>query len=216
MIDLALPVSMRVSDWLALINSSASLATVVIAFVALKSWKRQDRANREAEFLDQVIDATHNYVTRLPRAVELLRYARIGIISHAPMHDANAEPTIDGAIAYIAKRGSNVGDQLRQALSDIQPSVVRLRSLGDKGQIFRFPEYAKCVNGIAQITWHFDRLGAFLTTIESPSWNWENPAVLSMLENVLKIDPTNIQQGLADQHKEILIFLRKTYETLYK
>jgi hypothetical protein len=39
-------------NWLEVIKALAPVATAVIAFLALKNWRRQDKAKREAEFLD--------------------------------------------------------------------------------------------------------------------------------------------------------------------
>ncbi|MFZ2872524.1 hypothetical protein [Zavarzinia sp.] len=46
-------------NWLEVIKALAPVATAIIAFIALKNWQRQDKAKREAEFLDALIEATH-------------------------------------------------------------------------------------------------------------------------------------------------------------
>ena len=60
------------------------MATAVIAFLALKNWKRQDKAKRETEFLDAFIEATHTYIVEINKPITLLEMIKIGMASYAP------------------------------------------------------------------------------------------------------------------------------------
>lgn len=53
-------------NWLEVIKTLAPVATAVIAFTALKNWQRQDKAKREVEFLDALIEAAHAYIAETP------------------------------------------------------------------------------------------------------------------------------------------------------
>lgn len=48
-------------NWLEVLRSLAPVATAGIAFAALRNWRRQDKAKRQPEFLDELIEATHTY-----------------------------------------------------------------------------------------------------------------------------------------------------------
>ena len=166
-------------NWLDVIKTLAPVATTFIAFLALRNWKRQDRAKREVEFLDELIETTHSYVVEIGKPVQLLRFAKIGMASHVNSWEDGEETdkATRGAIAYIEKRGEEDGKRLSAVLGEVRPTVIKLRSLGAKGQVFKFEGYAKCQQAIALLTWHFDRIEAFMFVVASPTWNWQNPEV---------------------------------------
>jgi hypothetical protein len=94
-------------------------------------------------------------------------------------------------------------------------SVIKLRSLAAKGQIFKFDGYAKCRNAVAMLTWHFDRIEAFTAVIASPTWNWEHPKVLKHLKDVMAIDPDEIRKSVQENNVALLEFASKTYGRVY-
>lgn len=59
---------------------------------------------------------------------------------------------VAGAIAYIQKNGEHDGKRLIALLEAVRPSVITLRSLAAKGQVFKFDSYAKCQNAVAVLT----------------------------------------------------------------
>jgi hypothetical protein len=73
--------------WLEITKAIAPVATTVIAFLALKNWKRQDRAKRQAEFLDELIEATHSYIAEMSKPVTLARFVNIGIPNRIARED---------------------------------------------------------------------------------------------------------------------------------
>jgi hypothetical protein len=204
-------------NWLEVIKALAPVATAVIALLALKNWQRQDKAKREAEFLDTLIEAVHTYIAGIPKPVTLLGIAKIGMESHAPTtgNEKGAEIAVRGAIAYIQKKGEHEAKRLLEALEAIQPSAIELRSLAAKGQVFKFNGYAKCQTAIAMLTWQFDRMQAFATIIGSPTWNWEHPEVLKSLKDVMAIDTEDIHKRLNDNNVAVLEFASETYKRIY-
>lgn len=144
-------------NWLQVVQALAPVATAVIAYRALKNWKRQDKAKREAEFLDELVDATHNFIVQMSSPVALVRSVEIGMASHTPTWK-DGDQTIEGAVEFITKQGESITGRLRDTLREVQPSLVRLKSLATKGQIFKFNEYASCYNAVAMLTWQYDRV----------------------------------------------------------
>jgi hypothetical protein len=53
-------------NWLEFIKALAPVATAIIALIALRNWQRQDKAKREAEFLDALVEAMHTYIAEMP------------------------------------------------------------------------------------------------------------------------------------------------------
>jgi hypothetical protein len=205
-------------DWLEIIKALAPVATTFIAIIALRNWQRQDKAKREAEFLDALIDATHSYIVEMLKPVTFLKMAKIGMESHAPTWESGeqADIAVKGAIAYIQKNGERDAKHLLEALETVRPSVIKLRSLLAKGQIFRFDGYAKCQEAVAFLTWQFDRTEAFAAVIASSTWNWENPRVLKHLKDVMEIGSEEIQKSLQENNVALLEFVSETYARIYR
>lgn len=204
-------------NWLEFIKALAPVATAIIALIALRNWQRQDKAKREAEFLDALVEAMHTYIAEMPKPITFLQGVRIGMASHAPTWEngESAEKAIKGAIAYIKKYGEHDAKKLLEILGAVQPTVIKLRSLAAKGQVFNFKDYAKCHNAIAELTWHFDRLEAFAFVIRSSTLNWEHPEVLDTLKNVMGVEPDGIGQSLNKNNVALIEFARDTYKRIY-
>ena len=204
-------------NWLEVIKAFAPVVTALIAFVALKNWQRQDKAKREADFLDALIEAAHTYIVEMPKPITILEMAKIGMVSHAPTWEngEQADIAVKGAIAYIQKYGEREAERSPEVLKTVQPSVIKLRSLAAKGQVFKFDGYAKCWNAVARLTWHFDRIEAFAAFIGSPTWNWEHPKVLKHLKDMMAINPDEIRESVQKHNAVLLEFASETYGRVY-
>jgi hypothetical protein len=200
--------------WLEILKAAAPVATALIAFSALRNWKRQDRAKRHADFLDQLIETVHDYVSLLAKPVEVAEFVKIGIKSHEPAF-MGGDQRIAGVIQYIQKRGKEDSHTLVEALNACRPAAVRLRALMAKGQVFRFRDYHTCKNAVNQLTWQLGRLESLALLIGSTTLNWENPEVLQFLEKMIAIEPEEIRKQVDEENVVILAFTSKTYETIY-
>ncbi|WP_139111065.1 hypothetical protein [Stappia indica] len=200
-----------------IIRTTAPVFTVLIAYQALKNWKRQDKAKRESEFLDSLIEAAHTFIAEMPKPVVLLQIAKIGMDSHTRSWEEGDEDekAIAGAIAYIEKNGELDGKRLLDCLEEVRPSVIKLRSLVAKGQVFCFENYTSCQDSVAFLTWNFDRIEAFTGFIRSPSWNWQNPEVRVRLKDAMRLDPDEIRKSIEDNNVTLLTFAGKTYSRIY-
>jgi hypothetical protein len=143
---------------------------------------------------------------------------KIGMACHAPTWEngEQADIAVKGAIAYIQKNGEHDGKHLLEVLETVQPSVVKLRSLAAKGQVFKFDGYAKCHDAIALLTWHFDRIEALMAFFRSPSRNWENPEVLQLLKDLMAIDPGDMGGNIKENNITLLEFVSATYQRIYR
>lgn len=204
-------------NWIEIAKFSVSLLTLGIAVFALKTWQRQDKAKREAEFLDSLIEATHAYIVAMSRPVALVRTSRIGMLSHTSLFDERGESdkVAEGAIPYIRKDGERDAERLFAALNEARPPSIKLRSLSAKGQVFGFGKYARCHNAVVMLLWQFDRIEAFASIIGSPTMNWDNPHVQRTLQNVLTLTPDDIQAHLSENDVAVLEYAKEVYSRLY-
>ncbi|MBS0377139.1 MAG: hypothetical protein JSS29_01525 [Proteobacteria bacterium] len=199
--------------WLEIIKAAAPVATAFIALLALRNWKRQDKADRQAQFLDDVMEAAHTYIAEIAKPVTRVEFIKIAMESHVPPK-AGAQ-LIDGAIAYIGLRGEEESKRLLADLEVIQPAVIRLRSLSAKGQVFKFEGYTKCQNAVLMLTWHFDRMEGFTALIGSSSVNWGNPEILTLLRDVVTIDAGEIRKSLQENNVALVEFATEAYRRMY-
>lgn len=193
------------------------MATALIAFSALRNWKRQDKAKRQAEFLDTLIEATHTYITDVARPIAFVEFARIGMKSHSPKWEDQDETAAvaDGAVPYIQNNGERDAKRLIETLNDVRPAKIRLLSLSTRGQVFHFKDYAKCHNAIAMLAWQFDRIEAFASIVGSPTLNWNHPEVRRSLQGILTVQPEDIRKHLSENNVAVLEFAQTTYTRIY-
>jgi hypothetical protein len=202
-------------NWPEVIKALAAMAMAVIAFLALKNWQRQDKAKREAEFLDALIEAVHTYIAETHKPITLLEMAKFGMEGNTPPGETGELAAVKGAIAYIQKNGEREAKRLLEVLEEVQPSTVELRSLVAKGQVFKFDGYAKCQNAVATLTRHFDRIEAFTAVIASPTSNWEHPEILKLLKGAMAIDPNEMRKSIQENNVALLEFAAETYRRIY-
>lgn len=204
-------------DWLEVLRSLAPVATAGIAFAALRNWRRQDKAKRQSEFLDELIEATHTYVIEVEKPIEMMRMSKIGMASHVQnwAEGSEEDKKVAGAIAYIHKNGEDHGKRLSAMLAETEPTLVRLRSLSAKGQVFGFADYKKCQDAVVVITWHMGRIVSYLSIIQSPTWNWEHPEIRDLLVKVMAIDPDEMRASIGQNNAALLKFAQDTYQRIY-
>lgn len=212
----ALPwfLELRALPWLEILKTIAPVATAFIAWKALQNWKRQDKAKRQADFLDQLTEAVHSYVAHLSAPIAIVRIIKIGMDAHVPTWEPG-DQTIKGAIDYIGKRGEGDSKRLSESLQAALQSRAHVQALIAKGQVFKFPDYAKCQNAIKRLTWQFGRMEALAAMIGSPSMNWNNTEVANHLQKVIAISADEIVTQVEADNVSMLEFVREAYERLY-
>lgn len=131
-------------DLLEVIRAIALVATAVIAFLALRNWQRQDKAERGAEFLDALIEATHSYIAAMSKPITLLEIIKIGMESLAPTGETG-EQAVKAAIAYIQKSGERQAKRLLEVLECRQYLLPLLLVflLGDQASLIELFELFK-------------------------------------------------------------------------
>jgi len=204
-------------SWLEVIKALAPVATAVIAFIALQNWQRQDKAKREAEFLDALIEATHTYIADMPKPVTLFELSKIGMASNVPPQTDGDDlnKLVSGAIAYVKKSGELDAKRLSRVLEAIRPVVIKLKSLAKKGLVFGFSGYDQCLNAITELVECFDQLQMCAVIIGDPTMDWMLPEMRVYLERVVNVDPDNIRARIEKSNVAIIEFARVTYKKIY-
>lgn len=201
--------------WLEAIRAIAPVATAGIAFFALRNWKRQDKTKRQADFLDQLTEAVHDFIGAMRTPLTRMQMIKIGMQSHSPMEPKNSDPAIAGAIEYIERRGNEDGKQLFEDLEAARPAVARVRALVTKGNVFKFRDYDKCEKASATLVWQFDAMDALAAFISTSTWYWQNSEIIGLLKKMTAIDPDNMRKQFGISNSEVIAYVGKTYGHLY-
>ncbi|NIK64386.1 hypothetical protein [Xanthomonas cannabis] len=205
---------MSVFDWPEIIKSAAALVTAGVAVMALRNWKRQDKAKREIEFLDSLIEAVHEFVTVMAIPLQRFEFERIAMKAREPSSGDDREYA--GAVAYITEHGDKAGAQLAQSLREISPSVTLLRSKIAKGQVFKLKGYHECFNAIQLMIQQHDILEAAAVIMQSRNWNWENPNVIRAIKTtLLQTSAANMRQTIKQSNIKTLNFVTRVYTSTY-
>lgn len=203
-------------DWSGIIQSITGLGTLVLAFIALTSWRRQHRSQAVTNLLDQLTDSVHEFIQSISPAVQVLSFVRIGIESQEFNRDLNKNLNHPLAVTYIEKEGRESADRLMGLLKNAEQPVHRIRSLLVKGQVLGISNYHECQNACNMIVWQFDRLQVVISMLSSQHMNWEHPKVIESLGSMMNITPEDISQHISENQKKYLAFLKDTYAKEYK
>ena len=207
---------MRGWNWAEIVKGSVGIWIATVATLALKTWKRQSKAQKQTDFMDEITNSVHEFVATMSASIEMLKYIKIGIESHA--RAPSLPPGIENpeAVAYIQKQGKEDSKRLLEYLNLSSPSLTKIRSLSAKGQVLGLRNYAECQNACDMLTWQHDRIRALCYVIGRPSLNWENPEVQKTLSKIIQLDPEEIKRELGEYNVTFLTFVKENYKNIFK
>jgi hypothetical protein len=208
--------NMRGWNWAEIVKCGVSIWVAIVATIALKTWKRQSKAKKQTDFMDEITNCVHEFVTEMSAPTEMLKYIKIGIESHSRAPDLPSGIENPEAVAYIQKHGKEDSKRLIEYLNLCNPSLTKIRSLSAKGQVLGLKNYAECQNACTMLTWQHERIQALCYIIGNPSLNWENPEVQGTLSKVIQLDPEEIRRELGEYNAMFLIFVRENYRSIFK
>ncbi|MFA5315839.1 MAG: hypothetical protein WC369_00235 [Dehalococcoidales bacterium] len=202
-------------SWSKVLPAVAGIWTAIIATIALSTWKKQTRAHRQIEFMDQLTDTVHEYIQTMVAPVMLLKIIKIGIQAYSGttllrgMVIKNA-----GVITYIEEKGKSDQIKLNEYLDKVRPIISRLDSLVTKGQVLGLNNYKQCYDACLMLARSYNQIEVFTGVIGNSHLNWENPLIQETLDRTMTIDSSNIKADINNQHSVFLEFIKQTYQTL--
>ena len=202
-------------NWLGIVNTAATCCLAVAAFWALNSWKHQDKARKQADFLDELTDTVHEYIQSISRPNEHLRYIRIGFESHQNTVDAPDGTLEQGAIAYIEKVGGSDSNRLWESLEPCMKLSAKLNALVARGQVYGLLSYDSCREAVSMLVWQQQRLQVVASMLGNANLNWKNPVVRNSLEKMLTVQPDDISDYLNENGAKFLSFVNENYKRIY-
>jgi hypothetical protein len=204
-------------DYTDIITCIVSIWMAVVATMALNTWKRQSKAKKQTDFLDEITDAVHKYINDLYGPTEVVKFIKFGIESHliSPLlQEKDVEnPEI---VAYVKQSGERDAKFLNEQLEKCNQSVFRIHTLMAKGQVLGFKNYDVCHESCRMLTWQYERIQALSFMIGNVHLNWKNEEVQKTLKATTSLEHGDIQKYVAEYNKKFLTFVKKNYEEIFK
>ena len=204
---------MELTDWLKVAGALSQIGTLLIAAIALNTWKDQAKAKKQTDHLDELTDAVHEYIQTLAAPIQVLKFVRIGIESH--LGDTSKYGSNASAIQYIERRGKEDSAELWRKLNEATASIARVKSLMARGQVYDLQEFSNGADSIRMLLWQHDRIQVVAAMIGNPNLNWEHPLVIGALKNALAVDPADIDAHLQKYDIEFIQFVQANYRRIY-
>lgn len=203
-------------NWTEIVKVIISVYVAAVATIALTTWKKQSKAQRQIDFMDALADSVHEFIASLVAPIEMVKIIKIGIESHKGIRNLNTEIKNPEAVAYIQKRGKDDSMRLNEYLKACGTSLAKIRSLSAKGQVLGLKNYKECYNACKMLTSQYDRMQSLCYMIGSENLYWENPVIQETLSKVLLLEPDEINKEIEEQYIIFLTYVKENYEQIYK
>jgi hypothetical protein len=204
------------TEWLKVIQTIASVAVALIAWRALENWKIQSKAAKKSDFIDELTDVAHEFIYNLHRAITILKFTKQEIEFHEDVLGEYSNAINPNLASFIENNGRERGKRIFESLESCQQALARMRSLEARGQIYGFERYHECQNACRMLAWQNDRIEAFAAMISLSHSNWQNQKLDEKLKEVLKLDPSDIEDDIKEYNMKLLSFAityhKRTYE----
>lgn len=181
-------------NWAEIVKGIVSIWVATVATLALKTWKRQSKAQKQIDFMDEITDSVHEFIACIAAPTEMAKYIKIDIENCASAPHLNPEIKNPEAVAYIQTHGKEDSKKLYEYLKSCGPSLTKIRSLSAKGQVFGLKNYEDCNNACSMLIWQHDRIQALCYMIGRDSLNWGNDEVQEALSKVIQWIPKRLRK----------------------
>lgn len=207
-------------EWANIIQGIGSIWIALIARKALTTWKSQLKAEKQIEFLDDLVNTTHEFVQYLSPAIQMLEIIKRSISCHKGL-DYQFEKDVEDkdiaqVISYIKKSGKKDFKTINEYLNKCIISMNKIRSLAVKGQVLGFANYNKCQVSCESIIWQHGRLEAFSYMIQNDSAYWPNKEIQDYIALISQLTSKEIKEDLSKHQIIFLEFVTDTYKSIYK
>lgn len=192
----------------------AGIWMAILATIALNTWRKQIKAQKYVDFLDELTDTVHAFILSMSGPVTALKFAKITIDSYSHVYkDSNDQENV-GVVEFIKKDGSDTRESIQKQLEPVRPILSKMKSLVAKGQILGIKDYFNCQNACDMLEWSFNQIEAFSSIIGSTNLYWENPEVQKTLDKILTVDSEEIFRNMAEQNSKYLLFAKQAYKAI--
>lgn len=203
-------------DWFEFAQAVAAIGMLIVASMALSTWKVQAKAHKQTDFLDELTDYVHEYLQKLSAPIELLKLIKIQIESYENIPGQPDHGAITHIAAFIEAHGVENSERLWATLHECNQSLFKINSLVARGQVYGFKNFGTCRGSIKMLTWQHNRLQAVAAIIGDPNFNWDNPEVAKTVQKVLDTGADDIEAHIEKHNVEYIGFVNENYKVIYK
>jgi len=111
----------------------AGIWMAIIATIALNTWRKQIKAQKHVNFLDELTDTVHAFILSMSAPVNSVKFAKIAIDAHSYVHRDSADKRNVGAIEFIKKEGKDTRESIQEQLESVRPILSKMKTLVAKG-----------------------------------------------------------------------------------
>lgn len=201
-------------NWIEIIQAASAVLLVIIAAIALGTWKSQFRAQRRIAFIDALTDTVHGFILAISPAITAVGMARLGIEAYRSAPKIPGEDEESPEITFIKKRGPATAKIIQENLDPVLPLLQRMQSLAVKGETYDLKNYTRCRSACSALEDVYRQVAAYAGMMGNGGLNWDNPEVQRILSITLSVTDTELFQALADQNGNYLEFAKEAYEGL--
>ena len=203
-------------NWSANIQAMTGIWVATVATLALHTWRKQSKAQRQLDFLDTLTESVHEFINLIASPTQMVGFIKIGFEAYSSSPKTDKSLKQPGVVSYIEKNGAEDSKRFLKSLKLCEPSLVKIRSLVVKGKVLSLSNHQDCVVACKMITWQYDRIMSLATMIGITPLNWKHPDVERALEKVCALKKEDIVKDLNEYNNQLMEFIGKNYNVILK
>ena len=188
--------------------------------MALNTWRRQIKASRATQFLDDINEAAFKFVTTVQRPIDAHKNLRIRIWSYTDLDEDNFEITLEDVVNYYHNPNSDVsgefGKSLLHSLKESHEANNTLTALLYKGQIHTLNNYKLLSYHLQRMQWQHNRLSGLFRIVALEHLNTSQPKTSRILQRIADLDHDIMVAQLNNDYKKVIELLRDEYSSVLK
>ncbi|MDL5027366.1 hypothetical protein QR676_09015 [Vibrio sp. TMPB1044] len=202
-------------NWNGIVQAVSGLITATIAYLALSSWKIQQKSAKVNALFDELIAEVNEYIRHIAVPTQFVKLSHIRFESHKDYIYLDKSLPHPEVVYVINEFGDDLSKQIIAALEPSGQNASRIKSLLVRLQLHQPLGFEDCINACNFIIWQHSRMQAFAITLSSSHMNWDNSMVIKSVEDSLAITAEDIEEHINQNYDNLLKYISKTYKIIY-
>lgn len=174
-------------NWFGIIQSTAALITMIIAWVALNTWKKQQNAEHITTYLDNLSTSLHALIQSTFIPFEKIKIMQTEINNYIELSISEGSSTREGLKNFITHRGNDYGMSLSENLNISNKLIADINTNLVKGEIYSLKDNANIKINCENVVKKVNALRAIASMLSLRNVNLENEQAMltmSLLEHI--------------------------------
>lgn len=200
--------------WLELMKAAGPFATAGVAWVALRNWQRQDKAKREAEYLDLLVESAQNYLAALAAPIAQMSSLQAGLGFDQDKDQGQFDEDPESK-KLVRVQCEVVGGLIAQPMEKLLETQSKFISLVAKGAIFRFSRFDRLQAACGRLAFTSSLLEVTFDRVTDVSRGLDGPQLLGALKYVQSFSVDVARDNRTKANEEIMEFAKGAYKKIY-